>query len=71
VWTCSYNTWNDFRCSGITAANVMKVADTMSALKLDTFGYEYINIGACAVRNPGCVRCSWRVRGRNRVCMQL
>ena len=35
-----YNTWNDFRCSGINATNVMKVADKMAELKLNTIGYE-------------------------------
>ena len=29
-----YNTWNDFRCSGISAANVMAVADAMVSLGL-------------------------------------
>jgi hypothetical protein len=33
----------------------MKVADTMIALKLDTLGYEYINIGACAALFSPCV----------------
>ena len=35
-----YNTWNDFRCSGINAANVMKVADKMVAMNMSSFGYE-------------------------------
>jgi hypothetical protein len=47
-----YNTWNDFRCSGISAENVMKVADKMVELKLASFGYEYVNIGERAGRSP-------------------
>lgn len=39
--------WNDFRCSGISAANVMKVADKMAELDLASVGYEYINIDDC------------------------
>ena len=35
-----YNTWDDFRCNGITAANVMKIADKMQALNLSAYGYE-------------------------------
>ena len=35
-----YNTWNDFRCNGITAENVMKVADKMVAMNMASFGYE-------------------------------
>lgn len=46
-----YNTWNDFRCSGISAANVMLVADKMSALGLDKVGYE-VNTRALSPRPP-------------------
>jgi hypothetical protein len=35
-----YNTWNDFRCDCISAANVMSVADAMAAMNLTSFGYE-------------------------------
>ena len=35
-----YNTWNDFRCNGITAANVMKVTDKMVAMNMSAYGYE-------------------------------
>ena len=42
-----YNTWNDFRCSGISAANVMAVADKIVALGLNKVGYEYVNIDDC------------------------
>jgi hypothetical protein len=45
-----YNTWNDFRCNGINSTNVMKVADAMANLKLNTFGYEVRTIAA-TVRN--------------------
>lgn len=41
----SYNTWNDFRCDGITADNVKKVAKKMVDLGLNQIGYEYVNIG--------------------------
>ena len=30
-----YNTWNDFRCNGINAANVMAVANKMVELGLN------------------------------------
>ena len=42
-----YNTWNDFRCSGITADHVKQVADKFEELKLTSFGYEYVNIDDC------------------------
>jgi alpha-galactosidase len=42
-----YNTWNDFRCDGINAANIMAVADKMVELGLDKVGYEYVNIDDC------------------------
>jgi len=42
-----YNTWNDFRCNDISAANVMAVADKMVELGLDKVGYEYVNIDDC------------------------
>ena len=42
-----YNTWNDFRCSGITADHVKQVADKFDELKLKSFGYEYVNIDDC------------------------
>ena len=41
-----YNTWDDFRCGGISAANVMKVADAFERYGLKKYGYEYIGIGA-------------------------
>lgn len=42
-----YNTWNDFRCGGINAENVKKVADAFIAYGLDKVGYEYVNIDDC------------------------
>ncbi len=42
-----YNTWNDFRCSGINAANIMAVADKMVELGLVRVGYKYLNIDDC------------------------
>ena len=35
-----YNTWYDFECSGITAANVMKVTEKMSEMNMSAYGYE-------------------------------
>jgi hypothetical protein len=35
-----YNTWDDFRCGGINATNLMKVADAMVAQKLPELGYK-------------------------------
>ena len=40
-----YNTWNDFRCDGINAANVMKVADKMAIMGFRKFGYEVRRFG--------------------------
>jgi len=42
-----YNTWNDFRCDNISAANIMKVADKMALMQLQRVGYEYVNIDDC------------------------
>lgn len=42
-----YNTWNDFRCNGITSANVRAVVDKMEELGLGKLGYEYVNIDDC------------------------
>ncbi len=42
-----YNTWNDFRCANITAANVMAVADKMIELGLNYAGYQYLNVDDC------------------------
>jgi len=42
-----YNTWNDFRCNGITAQHVTEVADKIVALGLSAVGYEYVNIDDC------------------------
>ncbi len=42
-----YNTWNDFRCNGISAANVMAVADKIIELGLNFAGYHYVNIDDC------------------------
>ena len=42
-----YNTWNDFRCAGITADHVKQVADKFVELKLQSFGYDYVNIDDC------------------------
>jgi hypothetical protein len=36
-----YNTWDDFRCGGINADNVKKVADAFIKNGLDKVGYEY------------------------------
>ncbi len=37
-----YSTWNDLRCDGINAVNVMAVADKMFELGLHFAGYEYV-----------------------------
>lgn len=37
-----YNTWDDFRCGGINATNLMKVADAMVAQKLPELGYKVL-----------------------------
>ena len=42
-----YNTWDDFRCGGINASNVMAVADKFVKYGLDKVGYEYIGIDDC------------------------
>ena len=39
-----YNTWDDFRCGGINASNLHKVADALVALGLDKLGYRYISL---------------------------
>jgi len=48
-----YNTWNDFRCSGITAQHVQQVADKIVSLGLDAVGYEYVNIDDCWATSRG------------------
>lgn len=42
-----YNTWDDFRCGGINASNVMKVADAFIKYGLLEVGYEYLGIDDC------------------------
>jgi len=42
-----YNTWNDFRCSGITAANIMAAADKMVEYGLLQVGFNHLNIDDC------------------------
>jgi alpha-galactosidase len=42
-----YNTWDDFRCGGINAENVKKVADAFIKYGLDKVGYEYVGIDDC------------------------
>ena len=39
--------WDDFRCGGISADNVKKVADAFIENGLDKVGYEYIGIDDC------------------------
>eukprot|EP00047_Mylnosiga_fluctuans_P005731 m.242349 g.242349 ORF g.242349 m.242349 type:complete len:400 (+) comp14019_c0_seq1:32-1231(+) len=48
-----YNTWNDFRCSGITADHVKMVADKFIELNLPSVGYEYVNIDDCWATSRG------------------
>ena len=42
-----YNTWYDFMCNNINAANIMAVADKMVELGLLEIGYNYLNIDDC------------------------
>lgn len=42
-----YNTWNDLRCEGITAAAVTSLADAMVDLGLADLGYKYLNVDDC------------------------
>ena len=42
-----YNTWNDFRCGGVTAVKLRAVADAMLALGLQQLGYRYLNVDDC------------------------
>eukprot|EP00438_Fugacium_kawagutii_P034468 Skav200261 [mRNA] locus=scaffold128:513123:516573:+ [translate_table: standard] len=42
-----YNTWNDFECEGVSAANITKVADKMVELGFLALGYEYLVIDDC------------------------
>ena len=42
-----YNTWDDFRCGGINASNLQKVADAMVKLGLDKLGYRYVSLDDC------------------------
>lgn len=42
-----YNTWNDFRCEGLSAAAVKEIADRIVDLGLDKLGYKYLNIDDC------------------------
>jgi alpha-galactosidase len=42
-----YNTWNDFRCDGLTASSVQQIADRIVELGLDKLGYRYLNIDDC------------------------
>ena len=46
-----YNTWNDMRCSDVSASAVEGIADSMQSLGLVTRGYQYLNVDDCwAVR---------------------
>jgi len=42
-----FNTWNVFRCGGVTAAAIEAVADHMLKLGLVELGYTYLNIDDC------------------------
>ena len=42
-----YNTWDDFRCGGINASNLHKVADAMVAQGLPALGYRYVSLDDC------------------------
>lgn len=42
-----YNTWDDFRCGGINASNVRKVADAIVRDGLDVLGYRYLGLDDC------------------------
>ncbi|KAG8470565.1 hypothetical protein KFE25_008986 [Diacronema lutheri] len=42
-----YSTWNDFRCDGLTADAVKRIADRIVELGLATLGYRYLNIDDC------------------------
>lgn len=42
-----YNTWNDFRCDNVSAANIEKVATAIIELGLHRAGYRYVNIDDC------------------------
>eukprot|EP00037_Helgoeca_nana_P030778 m.383854 g.383854 ORF g.383854 m.383854 type:complete len:343 (-) comp28265_c0_seq2:879-1907(-) len=42
-----YNTWDDFRCGGINASNIEKVAVKMAELKFGSFGYQYLSVDDC------------------------
>lgn len=42
-----FNTWNVFRCGGVTAEAIMSVADKMVELGLADLGYKYLNIDDC------------------------
>ena len=51
-----YNTWDDFRCGGISADNVKKVADAFIKNGLDKVGYEYIGIDDCSNQQASSLR---------------
>jgi hypothetical protein len=64
-----YNTWNDFRCNGISAANVMKVADAMATMGLSKYGYEVRGLDGmpplmywCCVRFMHCITLNFGIR---------
>lgn len=42
-----YNTWNDFRCDGLTSERVKSIADRMVDSGLLSAGYHYLNIDDC------------------------
>ena len=42
-----YNTWDDFRCGGINASNLYKVADAMVKNGLPAYGYKYVSLDDC------------------------
>ena len=42
-----FNTWNVFRCGGLTAAAMVDAADRLNELGLASLGYTYLNIDDC------------------------
>lgn len=46
-WPARLRRWDDFRCGGINASNLYKVADAMVAQKLPSLGYRYLSLDDC------------------------
>ena len=42
-----FNTWNVFRCGGVSGAAIVEVADNLTRLGLARLGYTYVNIDDC------------------------